>query len=378
MPKAIYTILQKVLVKNFYKQHALILGIVYLVMFGTVQGDQLPSYHLSLIKGTLDSYSAFGIVVAIWFVYYCRVIFFLAQVVHNNQNRCLQQITLLPQTSQYLYLFYVAAWCLLPITSYGIAIIIYGIVYQYYVKTVLLVFLFVVFHFTTVFFLLQKLRNTECKPYPFLVFVFPFSFQKKNTLQFYLKYLFTQQVLQWLIIKFMVFITIGLCFHSLTPNEELRFSTFFYALLFLIHTNLIRQFIIWEKTQFWHSSILPIPLFNSIKNYLLFFIILILPEILFMCKAYPFHLSFYHMFGLLLLTFSSILYIFSVCIAFDNVAEQYMPVIFLYLLFVFIATLSDIVVLFSIFLFVFSLVLYYYSHRKFEIQANSKGKDSYT
>ncbi len=376
MSNPIKNSIYKILVGAFYNQHAIVLGIVYMVMFGAVRGDLLIDYHISLIAGTINSYAAMALVGGIWLMYYIRVQYFLGQQLENKQHHYLQQITLLPTSIFIKHLVSIVSICLLPISSYAVAIIVWGVGHFFLIKGLLVLVFMLVLHFVGVYYLYNRFHNLDYKTSSFSFLPLNIFLSKKYLIQFYIKYIFTQQKLQWLVLKIIIFLTIQLQFFSATPNEELRFSIFFYALVFVIHTNIIRQFIVWENTQFWHSKHLPIAAIKKYFNCFLLFVVLIFPEICLLFKVMPLHLTVHNATSILLLSIAAMQFLFSICIAFDNVSQNYAPLIGLFLLTTFIACLADSVFIYSILLMVASFVIYMYSQSKFELN-NSNKMDSY-
>jgi hypothetical protein len=375
--KEINHIIFQLLIKAFYQQHAIILGLVYLVMFGAVEANHLPEYHLKLIEGAYSSAIALSLIMVIWTLYFLRVLFFLGQVMENKQNFLLQQIALLQPAMLKTVLFCIIAICLLPISTYAIAMIIWGILHAVYGKVAAILLLFIVMQILGMFYLQKKLTNVELRFVNKSWLNTGLSLPKKYPFQFYLKYVWNTQKLQWLVVKLIMVLAIGMSFSEALPGEELRFSIFFFAMLFLIHTNLIRQFIIWENTDFWHIRLLPIAYFKRWCNYLIFFIVLLTPELFLIVKTYPHHLSFEDMFGLGILCIGLLLFVFTVCIAFDNLTAEYGPVLFLVLLLTYIAALAEIILPFSCILLVSSFFIFKHTASNFEL-VNSKEQDSYT
>jgi hypothetical protein len=364
----IFHIIHQLLIKAFYRQHAIILGMVYLVLFGAVEGNHLPAYHLKLIEGTLSDWGALVIVMAIWLLYFMRVLFFLTQVIENKQNGLLQQISLLKPLWCNGILFYTIWTCLLPVSTYALAIIIWGFGHGESAKAWYIVILFFLMHTGALFYLRKKLINRENRYRGRTWFFQRMAIAKKFPFQIYLQYVWNEQKVQWLVVKLMMAIAIGICFSKELPGGELRFSIFFFAMLFLIHTNLIRQFIIWENTAFWHMRLLPVSVSKKWLNYLLFFGVILLPEIFLLIRLYPVHLYAIQMLGLVTLCMGLLLFVFSVCIATNNITADYGPLLILILLLTYIAALAGWILPFSVLLLLVSYIIYTKSAAQFELQ----------
>ena len=79
-------IFNKVIVGQFYQQHAGLLLFVFFIMFGIVEGSQLVYYYLSLIYGMLGSPVFLGIVFFIWVLYSFKCIQFTKTAMSLPQN----------------------------------------------------------------------------------------------------------------------------------------------------------------------------------------------------------------------------------------------------------------------------------------------------
>jgi hypothetical protein len=365
-------ILNKTLVGPFYSQHAFVLGLVYLIMFGAVEGNRLYDYHCSLIEGTVTSYVALFIVLFIWGIYFFRTTYFLNQVLENRQFYFLQQISLLPFREMQKKLFYVFCFCLLPVTTYAIAIIIWAVAHAYYTSAII-VFLFIIcLPIYGVYQLQKKVQYLEQKAGIWSWFKMPFVLQKKWAIQFYIKYITNEQKMQYLLLKLITILSLRALFSDRPLGDEIRFATFFYAMVFLIHTNLIHKFIVWETSQMWHINLLPISTRVRILNHLLLFLLFIVPEILVMYTLMPNHLNLLEACSLVLLSWGILLFMYSIAKAFNNVMANFLPLLFLLLFLVYVASLADSIFVFSILLMISSLALYFYCENKFELLVNEE------
>jgi hypothetical protein len=372
MHTAINNIITKTLVQPFYKQHQILLGLVYLIMFGAVRGDQLIQYHIKLIAGTLSSYGAMLLVFSIWIIYFIRTNYFLAQQVRTKEFSLLQQLSLLNTKKYWLTLVKILAICLLPISSYALFIIAWAFANGFIVKGFIVAMLQIALHYWGLLSMHKHLQNAE---YYFIKPIYLPSilkFQKKYAFQFYIKYLFSKQALQWLLIKLVCFIAIKAIFHSESPDGELRFSIFLYVLFFMIHTNLIHSFVQWKHTQFWHLRMLPLSAMYKYLQSALFLILLILPEIILISAAYPRHLSTSNTIAMVLLSIATILFIFCISIAFSNNFSDYSPLIGLYLLLCYGCSLANTISAFSIIVIIASCITYVFSIKHFELSPKEK------
>jgi hypothetical protein len=372
MTNSIQNIITKTIVKPFYKQHVIILGLVYLIMFGAVRGDQLLNYHLKLIEGTVTSYGAMLLVFCIWLIYFIRCTYFLKNLVHKKENYFIKQLTLLNKELYKKYVVQLVITCFLPINTYGLCIIAWAFFQGFYVQGLFILLFQTALHLLCYLMLYKNWRNAEMKKVGLLHLPW-LNIPKRFLIQFYIKYLFAQQALQWLLIKLVCFVAIKASFFNTTPEEELRFSTFFYCMLFMVHLNLIYQFVQWEYQQLWCSRMLPIAKYKKIASYFLFLFVLIIPELLLISSAYPYNLNGYNTISLLALNFATIIFIFTICISFNNIYANFSPLIGLYLLLVYGFVLSNNLILFSVGVVLVSFMVLWKSIGELELGAGEVG-----
>jgi hypothetical protein len=372
MHKAVQNIINKTLIQPFYKQHLIILGLVYLIMFGAVRGDQLITYHLKLIEGTVSSYGAMALVFAIWFLYFIRTIYFLVQQITTKEFGLLQQLCLIP-TRQYPFaLLQIVTLCLLPISSYGVCVVVWAFTHGFIVKGFIVLLFQMAVHAISFMSLHKHLQNVEYRFIKTYNFTSKLKLRKKYPVQLYIKYLFTQQAIPWLLIKLVCMMTIKAVFHSESPNDELRFSSFFYVLLFMMHVHLVHSFVQWKHTQFWHIRMLGLSAFYKYSQAAIFLILLIVPEIVWIGTAYPVHLTAHNAMAMVLLSIATLLFIFSISIAFHNELSNYSPLLFLYLLLCYGFILADAVSVFSVVVIIASCIVYIVTSKELELTSKEK------
>jgi hypothetical protein len=367
MQTAISTIIHKVLIGQFYKQHTVILAIVYMVMFGSVPGHLLWQYHSSLVANILPSGFMLSCVFLLWLIYSFKLYYFLAQQIKYPQHQFLQQLCLLPKAQFHFIIFKVVSVCLLPISSYALFMVVYGCNNSYWLSSILIVFFLILLHLGISIFLSIQIKNKEAGFYQLPTI--PFYLPKKYALQFYVKYLFNEQAIHYSVIKLISIITITACFYSHGPTDEIRFSTFFYGMVLCLHFNLLRQFILWQFTKM-HWG-LPVSFFKNSIQILLFCVLLLLPEIVYLYKSAPINLSIYNCASVIIYSIASVCAFYAILIAMHNVQQESAPLLGLFLLCTYIAALANNLLLYSLVMLVLFFIVLRYNLQHFELEANS-------
>ncbi len=371
MKNAIANIVNKVLVTQFYKQHTIVLAIVYMVMFGSVPGHLLWNYHTSLIHSILPNIILISFVFLLWIIYSIKLLYFLVHQI--KQHSLIQQISLLPTQRQYLIVMRIVFICLIPISSYACFIMIYGLKNGFLLSALAIIIFQIVVHFCICFLLFKNIQNQEAA-LPYLP-SFSIKSKKKYAIQFYIKFLLNKQALQFSLIKLISIITITACFYSHKAIDEIRFSTFFYGMIICMHFKLVRQFILWQFSKM-HWS-LPIKTFTICIQVLLFCIVLLLPEIIYLLKATPLHLTNYNCLSLILYSIGGLAIFYAILIAMQNMEQEAAPLLGLFLFFTYVCALSNSLLLYSSILLVMYFIIYKYNIKKFELQAQI-GEDSFS
>ena len=351
----------------FLKFHGVLICLVYLVMFGSVNGNVILSFHGQLIKAILSNYTLLLCTTLFWFFYACHVILFLKDKINNTQNYCLLLLNCLPQKNLQGLLFYNIFLCLLPVSSYGLATIIYGFANGFNMQAIALLLFFMAIHIFGIYAINFFLKNTQLNFRLFKIYQ-PLKLKIYWPAILYLKYILNQQLLAFLLIKFTTIFTIIMVFFSRRPTDEMRLPIVLYALALIINTSLITKLILWHETQFTHHRVLPIPLYKRLINILFFCVLILIPEHIFIFKTVPLHASLSTSLALICLGISFIFCIFGISYASKAVLNNTYPYVGLCMLVIYFGALADNIWLINAVLFAIAVILLVTQYPIFEAQ----------
>jgi hypothetical protein len=127
-------VLSKVVVARFYERNAGLFFVVFYLMFGIVESNQIISYHQSLIYATLTSAIFQLMVFGVWLLYSLKCIQFTAEQLRQPQNQFVFQLALLTQSQLFIQSLQLILLLHLPVLAYTFFIITLGIGSQNYVS----------------------------------------------------------------------------------------------------------------------------------------------------------------------------------------------------------------------------------------------------
>ncbi len=125
-------VLGKVLVARFYERNAGLLFVVFYLMFGIVESNQIISYHQSLIYATLTSVIFQLMVFGVWLLYTIKCIQFISEQLRQPQNQFVFQLALLNRNRLLLISLIQILLLHQPVLAYTFFIIALGIGTQNY------------------------------------------------------------------------------------------------------------------------------------------------------------------------------------------------------------------------------------------------------
>jgi hypothetical protein len=120
--KTTSAILNKIIVKTFYREQAGFFFFIFLVFFGAVAPSMQLAYHYSLIRGMLEAPAFLALVALAWLLYAGKVLRFVQGVLRAPEYLFLYKLRDLPQRRLYGYFVRIQLWLLLPVWGYALAV----------------------------------------------------------------------------------------------------------------------------------------------------------------------------------------------------------------------------------------------------------------
>lgn len=122
---AIGRALAKSIAIPFYRNHAGLLLFVFLLMFGTVESNQLVNYHRTLIEGMFGSGVFLLSVFVVWTLYAIKILQYVLTLLKQPAYAFLHHVTLRSPLLAFMQILMVSITCFMPVLVYSI--VIYGV-----------------------------------------------------------------------------------------------------------------------------------------------------------------------------------------------------------------------------------------------------------
>src|ERR1700761_988818 len=113
--KPVAAILNKTIVKSWYKEQAGFFFFIFLVFFGAVAPSMQLAYHYTLIKGMLEVPVFMALVALAWLGYAGRTDRFVGRILGSQEYLFLYKLLDLPPARLYGHFVRIQLWLLLPI-----------------------------------------------------------------------------------------------------------------------------------------------------------------------------------------------------------------------------------------------------------------------
>lgn len=129
---AVTRTLFKSIVIPFYRSHAGLLIFVFLIMFGTVESNQLVNYHRSLIAGMFASEIFMFCIGLVWTLFSFKILLYVLSLLKRPEYVFLNNLMLISASQAAGQLLIVVISCFFPVIAYSIFIYLFGISHHYY------------------------------------------------------------------------------------------------------------------------------------------------------------------------------------------------------------------------------------------------------
>jgi hypothetical protein len=287
------SIFLKSFVRSFYRANAGTFIFLLTIMFGVVgrlDGASIVDYHYSLIGGVFSNALFLGLVLFCWFLYARKCSSFVVRTIRQREFSFLHVLVL--KGRRYVFGLFLVVQILLyaPVWIYALLMVGVAVAHRWWIAALtVIVFLFLVLvvsaaRYTAV------LHNTE-KTYwrlpspPFLATL------KSSYVAILLRYVLNNHPLMFAATKLY---TCGVTFLMLENNTSSRYDAMF-PMIFFSFGIFAHAMIIYRLRQFEESRMLfyrgfALPLAARLVQYLVFYLIIFIPELLTIARLVPVHL----------------------------------------------------------------------------------------
>ncbi len=327
MHRSVLNILQKILVNHFYKVNAGFFLFFFFILFGVVKGGQLIDYHLSLIQGMIESAVFLGCVIIIWFLYTLKCVNHITKQLTEPRQRFLITLNTLSSKEQYLYMLLVHIQIYLPVLLYAILIAtiaarqhLFGSMFAVLISNMVMIFFSAIIYRRY----LQKnvkeglLKKIFVRPvFPKPMFSIPLWFIQK------------ERTSMLLITKFFTLLLLYGFINLYEPDApDIRPILLIMMLIVVSHAAIILQVRFFEEERLVFTKNLPVPFTKKFIHLLLMYLLLLLPELLFMWKGFALHFQLSDLPQILLFSISLPAFFHSILLMKDTDNESYYRILF--------------------------------------------------
>jgi hypothetical protein len=277
-------VLNKVLVKEYYRLNAGFFLVIITLAFGFMSGTE----HRALAEFFVASPLLLSAPTGIWAIYLIKIINFNRSQVSLPQNQFLYTFNLRSYLHQVLPFFLIVATQFMPAILYGFFLMIVALKNNFYVPLVIIPIALFLFLLIGTVMLLWQLNHVASEATVSILKKYLDYRLTKPLFQFYLEYLTRKDPA----LVFGTKIFSGLLIFAVSQlysgeSYDVRLLAMGCALSFSASFMIIRQIHYFENKEFVLLRNLPIPVIRRITTFLFVFFILCLPEITIVIKYFP-------------------------------------------------------------------------------------------
>lgn len=269
-----WPVLSQLFVRSFYRANTGFFLFFFFLFFGAVEGSSLLSYHLSLVKSMLTSSRVLCLVLFCWTLYHLKCTAYFLRIINSAEGRFLANLQALPKSTQWaLYgALYTAVYA--PVLVYATVVFFVGLNKGYAANASLLLCyqILSMAAFTTVLF--YRLNHWPERP---KLFSFRLSFQKTYLL-LALYHFVTGRKNLLLVLKGFSLCLLYVVLVWNTGRYDNDAFLYFYLVLYLAHAAVPYFAVRFFEHDFAVCRNLPVPLTKRAAAFFIPYLLLVLPE----------------------------------------------------------------------------------------------------
>lgn len=277
-------VLNKVLVKEYYRLNAGFFLVIITLAFGFMSGTE----HRALAEFFIASPLLLSAPIGMWAIYLLKIINFNRSQVGLPQNQFLYTFNLWSYPRQVLPFFLIVATQFMPAILYGFFLVVMALKNNFYVPVIIIPIALFLFLLIATVMLQRQLNHVVSEAAVSILKKYLDYRLTKPLTQFYLEYLTRKDPA----LIFGTKIFSGLLIFAVTQlysgeSYDVRLLGMGCALSFSAGFMIVRQIYYFENKVFVLLRNLPLPVIRRITTFLLVFLILCLPEITVVIKYFP-------------------------------------------------------------------------------------------
>ncbi|MBA2407935.1 MAG: hypothetical protein H0V65_08095, partial [Chitinophagales bacterium] len=271
-------IINRIISVTFYQRHAGLFLFIFIIMFGVVQGQQLLSYHLTLINAMLSSMLFMSVVCLIWTLYALKCIQFVLKTFSEPQHQFLYVFAALTRAQQFNTLFAAQLTIYLPVLIYSIIVVLVAFAGgNIYAGMFVLSYNLLLCLLSTSLYQ-RKLNNPDPEVRFFLDRFFQFQFKRPYAL-FFIAQLLNEMKVIFVVTKFFsAIIIIAFLKGFFIDTYDSRVVMLGFLAGLVAHCVLVFEFRKFEESYLSFYRNLPLSLFKRYLTYLTVYALILVPE----------------------------------------------------------------------------------------------------
>ncbi len=325
--KIVFSILERVLVREFYRANA---GLFFLVI-AIGAGFMRSSEHVALAEFFSASPALMLIPISVWAIYTFNVIKFNRAVLKRKENEFIVHITLLPQSQKWIALLLALFYQLLPAIVYGMFLMVFSLKNDFIDTLIMIITSLMLFIFMGSFALLYALHHpNQEKKVSLLSKFLNASFTKPFPL-FFPEWIARREPLMLFGTKiFSSLILLGVTQLYKTDVYDLRLLGLGIVIAFAAQVVLVSEIHRFDNFHFPLNRNLPIPFAKRLLYFVCTLLILILPELGMIIKNFPVELNSWNLIESLLFALSIPSFFYGLLYTKDRDQEKLIPFVFFF------------------------------------------------
>lgn len=364
--RIIAKILQSVLVNHFYKLNAGFFIFLFFALFGVVRGGQLIEFHLGLIQAILGAPLFLGMILFLWGLYSIKCINYITKRLMEPDLNFLSCLNSLTKKQLWYWMCFVHFEVYLPVIAYVVVIINVAIRAHQYQQALIILFFNILFFIVAVwqYFNTIQQRSKETLLWKISIPSLPI---KKPVFLYSLIYIWKERKLMLLLTKLFTMVYLYGFMEFYEPYRyDIRPILLSILLVLAAHMTLIFEMRIFENEYLLFSRNLPIGIIKRFVQSLALFMVLLIPELLFIWKGYPLHFSVTDYTQIVLMVLAIPTFMHAILYTYSMLLEEYMRLVFAFVAALFFLILYDLGILLFVFVLLLAFVFFYFHFYEFE------------
>lgn len=296
---AIFKVINRCLVVEFYKQNVAFFGLIFLVLFGFLK----TSEHLAIGAFFVSNPASLFYLYLLWLAYTIKVVLFVFPTIHKTENQFLDVFCLFSIKDKIAATLASAITLLLPCMAYALFLILLAIHQNRVISMVSLFFASLLFCIFLTIILLKKLNSLPQEKSTLRIKQFK-TFTKPSFL-FFIEHLSRNEFVLFSLSKIYVCgLIIGTSILYGTDQYDMRLWSIGVLLAFVGNVAIVQKYLAFQYHEMQFSNNLPLSYLRRIGQISITVLLFLLPEVLVTLRYLPQEFNFMDFSGLLLFGFS--------------------------------------------------------------------------